>query len=84
MRICKKQENKNLFGGTLCINLIINTNTGPKNLDRVNEIYKNENDWAFLAKVGPKYTENTAVNGSAVNLSFDSCLCNIYVFFAFF
>ena len=42
MRNCKKQENKNLFGATLCINLIINTKTGPKDVDRVNEIYKNE------------------------------------------
>lgn len=63
MRNCKKLENKNLFGGTLCINLIINAKTGPKDVDDVNEIYKNENDWAFLAKFGPKYTENTAVNG---------------------
>ena len=63
MRNCKKQENKNLFAATLCINLIINTKTGPKDVDRVNEIYKNENDSAFLAKVGPKYTENTSVNG---------------------
>ena len=47
MRNCKKQENKNLFAATLCINLIINTKTGPKDVDRVNEIYKNENDWAF-------------------------------------
>lgn len=60
--LSKKQEDKNLFGGTLCINLVINANVGPKNVDRVNGIYKNENDWAFLAKVGPKYTENTAVN----------------------
>ena len=44
MRNCKKQENKNQFGGTLCINLIINAKTGPKDVDRVNEIYKNEND----------------------------------------
>ena len=47
----------------MCINLIINAKTGPKDVDRVNEIYKNENDSTFLEKVGPKYAENTSVNG---------------------
>lgn len=58
MRNCKKLENKNLFGGTLCINLIINAKTGPKDVDDVNEIYKNENDSVFSkgrAKIHWKY-----------------------------
>lgn len=58
MRNCKKLENKNLFGGTLCINLIINAKTGPKDVGDVNEIYKNENDSVFSkgrAKIHWKY-----------------------------